>query len=56
MLKSVTSLPPWENPIGPNDLLIASIARANDLIVVTHKTGEFSRVPGLKIEDWEAVP
>ena len=42
-------------PIGPNDLLIASIARANNLIVVTHNTGEFSRVPGLKIEDWEST-
>jgi tRNA(fMet)-specific endonuclease VapC len=40
-------------PIGPNDLLIAAIARAHDLIVVTHNTREFSRVNGLNIEDWE---
>jgi tRNA(fMet)-specific endonuclease VapC len=40
-------------PIGPNDLLIASIARANSLTLVTHNTGEFSRVPGLQIEDWQ---
>lgn len=39
-------------PIGPNDLLIAAIALANGLIVVTHNTGEFSRVPGLALEDW----
>lgn len=40
--------------IGPNDLFIASIARARDLTLVTHNLGEFSRVEGLKIEDWEA--
>ena len=39
--------------IGPNDLLIASIALANGLILVTHNTAEFSRVPGLKLEDWQ---
>ncbi|MGI8980516.1 MAG: type II toxin-antitoxin system VapC family toxin [Pirellulaceae bacterium] len=38
--------------IGPNDLLIAAIALANDLTLVTHNTNEFSRVPGLRIEDW----
>lgn len=40
-------------PIGPNDLLIASIARANDLTLVTHNTREFGRIVGLRIEDWE---
>jgi len=40
-------------PIGPNDLIIAAITRANDLTLITHNTREFSRVPGLKIEDWE---
>ncbi|MBL8795054.1 MAG: type II toxin-antitoxin system VapC family toxin [Planctomycetia bacterium] len=39
--------------IGPNDLLIAAIALANQLILVTHNTKEFSRVPGLVIEDWQ---
>ena len=39
--------------IGPNDLLIASIALANGLTLVTHNSGEFSRVPGLKLEDWQ---
>lgn len=38
-------------PIGPNDLLIASIAVANDVTLVTHNTSEFSRVPGLHLED-----
>ena len=41
-------------PIGPNDLLIAAIAMANDVTLVTHNTGEFGRVTGLKIEDWES--
>lgn len=40
-------------PIGPYDLQIAAIARANDLIVVTHNQGEFGRVPDLRLEDWE---
>lgn len=40
-------------PIGPNDLLIASIALANNLILVTHNTREFRRVEGLRLEDWE---
>jgi tRNA(fMet)-specific endonuclease VapC len=39
--------------IGPNDLMIAAIALVNGLILVTHNTAEFSRVPGLTIEDWQ---
>lgn len=41
-------------PIGPNDLLIASIARAHDLTLVTRNRREFSRIVGLKLEDWES--
>jgi len=40
-------------PIGPNDLMIAAIAVANNVILVTHNTREFSRVDRLRIEDWE---
>ena len=40
------------NPIGERDLLIASIALANGLAVVTHNLDEFQRVPGLRCEDW----
>lgn len=41
-------------PIGPNDLLIAATALAHGLTLVTHNTEEFSRVPGLAVEDWQA--
>ena len=40
-------------PIGPYDLQIAAVARAQGLTLVTHNTREFARVPELKIEDWE---
>jgi tRNA(fMet)-specific endonuclease VapC len=39
-------------PIGERDLLIAAIARSRGVVVVTHNVGEFSRVSGLKVEDW----
>lgn len=41
-------------PIGPYDVLIAGQAMARNLVLVTHNTAEFGRVPGLQIEDWEA--
>jgi tRNA(fMet)-specific endonuclease VapC len=40
-------------PIGPYDMQIAAIARWNGLTLVSHNTSEFSRVPGLMLEDWE---
>ena len=40
-------------PIGPYDVQIAAIARTNDLTLVTNNTSEFSRVPGLRLEDWQ---
>lgn len=39
-------------PIGPNDMLIAAHALALGLTLVTDNTREFSRVPGLKVENW----
>jgi tRNA(fMet)-specific endonuclease VapC len=41
--------------IGAHDLLIAAIAIANGLTLVTHNTAEFARVARLPIEDWEIV-
>jgi len=40
--------------IGPHDLQIAAIALHHGLILVSHNTGEFGRVSGLKLDDWEA--
>lgn len=39
-------------PIGPNDLFIAAHARSLDLTLVTDNIREFSRVDGLKLENW----
>lgn len=38
--------------IGVFDLQIASIAIANDMILVTNNEKEYSRVSGIKIENW----
>jgi tRNA(fMet)-specific endonuclease VapC len=40
-------------PIGPYDMQIAAIALVHRLILVTHNVGEFGRIAGLQIEDWE---
>jgi tRNA(fMet)-specific endonuclease VapC len=40
-------------PIGPNDLMIAATALAHGAILVTNNVKEFSRVAGLRLEDWE---
>jgi tRNA(fMet)-specific endonuclease VapC len=40
--------------IGPNDLMIAAIALAHGAAVVSHHVVEFTRVPGLVVEDWQA--
>ncbi len=41
--------------IGPNDLMIASIARVHNAVLVTHNMREFKRVPGIELEDWAEV-
>ena len=38
--------------IGPLDTLIAGTVLAYGATLVTHNTREFSRVPGLQLEDW----
>ena len=38
--------------IGAYDIQIAGQGIARDFTVVTHNTGEFSRIPGIRLEDW----
>jgi len=40
--------------IGVLDTMIAAHALSENLILVTHNTRHFERVPGLKLEDWMA--
>ncbi|EMJ97788.1 type II toxin-antitoxin system tRNA(fMet)-specific endonuclease VapC [Leptospira alstonii] len=39
-------------PIGPNDLLIASVVLSSNGILVTNNEKEFKRIPNLKVENW----
>jgi tRNA(fMet)-specific endonuclease VapC len=39
-------------PIGPNDLWLSAQALSEGLTVVTGNTREFTRVPGLRVENW----
>lgn len=39
-------------PIGANDLFIAAHSRCLGMTMVTNNMREFSRVPGLKVENW----
>ena len=39
-------------PIGSMDMLIAASAIAEEAILVTNNMDYFSRIPGLKIENW----
>jgi tRNA(fMet)-specific endonuclease VapC len=38
--------------VGPMDLMIASVALAHGMTLVTHNTAHFAPIPGLVIEDW----
>ncbi|MBR8654636.1 tRNA(fMet)-specific endonuclease VapC [Achromobacter sp. Marseille-Q0513] len=39
-------------PIGPYDAMIAGHARSRGFVLVTNNTREFSRVSGLRLDDW----
>jgi tRNA(fMet)-specific endonuclease VapC len=39
-------------PIGPNDLFIAAHAYALQAVLVTANVAEFTRIRGLKVENW----
>lgn len=34
------------------DLMIASICKANDMILLTHNLKDFKNIPGLSLEEW----
>ena len=38
--------------VAPLDLMIAAVAVAHDLTLVTHNTSHFAPIPGLRIVDW----
>lgn len=40
------------NPIGPLDMMIASHAMSIGATVVTNNLREFTRIPGLNVENW----
>jgi tRNA(fMet)-specific endonuclease VapC len=39
-------------PVGPNDLILASTAKANGAVLVTNNQKEFSKIEGLLLENW----
>lgn len=39
-------------PIGPYDVQLAAQALTRGIPIIAHNTGEFSRVPNLRVEDW----
>ena len=55
---SVHAVLRWElgqQPIGPNDLVIAATVLAARATLVTANTREFVRVPGLATESWRSA-
>ncbi len=38
--------------VSPIDLMIASVALAHDLTLVTHNTADFRPIPDLRLDDW----
>ena len=43
------------NIIGPNDLLIAATAKANNAVLISNNVRVFSRVKGLALESWAEI-
>jgi tRNA(fMet)-specific endonuclease VapC len=41
--------------IGSNDLMIAAHALSQQALLVTNKTREFAKVPGLQLDNWVTV-
>ncbi|MDR1283702.1 MAG: PIN domain-containing protein [Opitutaceae bacterium] len=55
VVKLALSQPGNVRVIGPHDMLIAAQALARGFVLVTHNTREFSRIPGLELEDWQTL-
>ena len=51
----LANLKPNAQPIGVYDALLAGHALALRAVFVTNNTQEFSRVPGLQVENWQSV-
>lgn len=47
-----TQLEDIGKPIGPLDLMIAAHAKSLEVTLVTNNLKEFTRIPGLKVENW----
>jgi tRNA(fMet)-specific endonuclease VapC len=43
---------PLRKACGPHDMQIGGHARSEGLIIVTNNIREFSRVPGIRAENW----
>jgi tRNA(fMet)-specific endonuclease VapC len=39
-------------PVGGNDIMIAAVARVNDLVILTDNLREYARIPGLLYDQW----
>jgi tRNA(fMet)-specific endonuclease VapC len=39
-------------PLDDIDLLIAGVAIANNLVLITHNQKHFSKIEGLELENW----
>ena len=50
--KEKASLRKYGNMISDFDLLIGCTASENDLIMITENTKEFSRISGIRLENW----
>jgi tRNA(fMet)-specific endonuclease VapC len=50
---SLEAMRPNAQPVGRYDVLLAGHALSIGAVFVTHNTREFSRVPGLLVEDWQ---
>ena len=47
-----TELEKSGTPLGDMDMLIAAAAMSQDAVLVTHNIKHFSRINGIKTEDW----